>query len=100
MNKLLILALFSACLFVITQASEQVKEKRVAEFNANIAPLREVREADAKRKDVNKKKRRKGKNSKKLKNSKKSKSKKKNRKTKKMKKSKTSGKGGQGKKNN
>ena len=54
MNKLLLLGLFSACLIVITQGSQQVEEKDVAETNAEVAAIREAREADPKKKKGNK----------------------------------------------
>merc|ERR1712154_302324 len=55
MNKLLLLGLISACLIVITQGTEQVEEKNVANLDAEVAALREAREADPKKKNGNKK---------------------------------------------
>ena len=62
MNKLLIFALFSATLFVITQGEGQAEEKNVAEVEASL--IRDTREADPKKnKDKKEKKqKRKGKN--------------------------------------
>ena len=49
MNKLIILALFSSCLIVITNGAEQVKENRIAGVDAT--KLREACSADQKKKN-------------------------------------------------
>ena len=51
MNKLLLLALFSACFVIITHGIEQVEETNVAELVAGDAEIREAREADPKKKE-------------------------------------------------
>jgi len=100
MNKLLILALFFACVVFITDCSEDLEETNIADLNADIATIREARDTDIKKrrsrkfkKKKNGKKRgkvRKGKENRKAKKGKKSRKAKKTRKTKKSKKGKIS----------
>jgi len=101
MNKLLILALFFACVVFTTDCTEEVKEKHIAELNADIARIREARDTNlgerrarkSKNKKNNKKvgkarkgkKTRKGRKGIKGRNAKKSNRTKKNRKSKKVK---------------
>ena len=42
MNKLILLALFSACMIVITNGREQVRENRIAEIDAKKSAKRNM----------------------------------------------------------
>ena len=59
MNKLLILALFLACVVFITDCSEDLEETNIADLNADIATIREARDTDIKERRSRKSKKKK-----------------------------------------
>jgi len=59
MNRLLILALFFACVVFITDCSEDLEETNVADLNADIATIREARDTDNKKRRSRKSKKKK-----------------------------------------
>ena len=103
MNKLLILALFFACVVFITDCSEDLEETNIADLNADIATIREARDTDIKERRSRKSKKKKngrkrgkvrrGKKNRKAQKGEKSKNAKKTRKTKKSKNGKIAKKG-------
>ena len=103
MNKLLILALFLACVVFITDCSEDLEETNIADLNADIATIREARDTDIKERRSRKSKKKKngrkrgkvrrGKKNRKAQKGEKSKNAKKTRKTKKSKNGKIAKKG-------
>jgi len=103
MNKLLILALFFACVVFITDCSEDLEETNIADLNADISTIREARDTDIKERRSRKSKKKKngrkrgkvrrGKKNRKAQKGEKSKNAKKTRKTKKSKNGKIAKKG-------